>query len=429
MFGYQTNQEIQFPPSLSPFLTLNLLNLGDTFEDGSFKINSKQFERAVIDYYARLWGLSQPHTPRSYWGYITTMGSTEGNLFALWNARDYLSGYEVEGYNQAVLIKNKPIVIFSEATHYSVIKACQMLNLNTFNDSGPLLGNCPINQGDWNKPLSIEESGAVKEEDLYRLARFFIDRDYPIILVLNHGSTFSGGSDATSRILDTLKPILGENSDKERRFWIHVDGALSANFSPYLNKNIFEIQQDPYEFRHPEVMSICSSPYKWLGSPWACGIYLMHEKYKVGSSNRPIYIGGRDSTVSGSRQGIYALYLWERLSTLGTTGLKKIAIDNELNANYLHQKLSQLSQKKKKLTVMSRPTGSTIVRFTSPDDHIIEKFSLAQDHVEINGKIQKMSHVVVLSHVTPSVINSLIAELSTSYSSEPISESTESVGQ
>lgn len=410
--GYQTNQDVQFSSSLLPFLTLNLLNLGDGFEDGSYEINAKQFERAVIDYYARLWGFSTSSTPRGYWGHITAMGSTEGNLYALWNARDYLNGYAVEGHHQAVHTKHNPIVIYSEATHYSVKKSCQILGLTTFNEAGPFLGACPINQGDWQKALATKASGAVKEEDLYKIVAFFVERDYPIILILNHGTTFSGGSDATNRIITHLKPILGNNSEYNRRYWIHIDGALSANFSPYLNDDPFAISQDPYEFRHPDVMSICSSPYKWIGAPWACGVFLMHEKYKVGSSHRPTYIAGRDSTVSGSRQGIYALYLWERLSTLGTEGLKKIAFENEHNANYLHQQLTRLAQYQPNLAVMPKPNGSNIVRFSSANDKISQQFSLAQDDIEVNGKTQRMSHVVVLSHVKRDTIDALIHALS-----------------
>ena len=52
-------------------------------------------ETAVLDYFARLWNARLPHNPNdpeSYWGYILTMGSTEGNMYGHWTARDYLSG-------------------------------------------------------------------------------------------------------------------------------------------------------------------------------------------------------------------------------------------------------------------------------------------------------------------------------------------------
>ena len=47
------------------------------------------------DYYALLWNakwLYDTHDPETYWGYVQTMGSTEGIFHAMWSARNYLSG-------------------------------------------------------------------------------------------------------------------------------------------------------------------------------------------------------------------------------------------------------------------------------------------------------------------------------------------------
>ena len=52
-------------------------------------------ERNVLDHYASLWNAKWPHDardPDTYWGYVLTMGSSEGNIYGLWNARDYLEG-------------------------------------------------------------------------------------------------------------------------------------------------------------------------------------------------------------------------------------------------------------------------------------------------------------------------------------------------
>ncbi|KUI98209.1 pyridoxal-dependent decarboxylase [Vibrio sp. MEBiC08052] len=415
--GYQTNQQVEFPSRLWPFLSLNLLNLGDGFEEGSYRINAKQFERAVLDYYAQLCGFAGSHTQRRYWGYLTAMGSTEGNLYALWNARDFLRGYPVEGYADAVPTDYPPVLICSAATHYSIHKASQMVGVSLFHDIGPGLGACPINQGDWQQPLAVDENDAVIIEDLYALVEFFTTAQHPIILVLNHGATFSGGSDAIYTILTRLKPLLGPNTPQQRRYWIHVDGALAANFSPYLHVGSapFSITNEPNEFRHPEVMSLCTSPYKWLGMPWACGIYLMQERYKVGSSARPVYIGSRDSTVSGSRQGIFSLYLWDLLVTLGKAGLQRLADANEHLANDTQHRIVRLFQQLdpggKQLHVMPRPRHSNIVRFTAPNPAVIEQFSLAQNDVLIGERLQRMCHVVILSHVTQAAIERLLDAL------------------
>ena len=58
-------------------------------------MNTKWMECNVLDYYASLWNGKWSYKledPETYWGYVLTMGSTEGNLYAAWNARDYLSG-------------------------------------------------------------------------------------------------------------------------------------------------------------------------------------------------------------------------------------------------------------------------------------------------------------------------------------------------
>ncbi len=73
-------------------------------------MNAKDHEVAVLDYMARLWSSKTPFDPTqgdSYWGYVLSMGSTEGiipplyhlvylyylgNTYGLWQARDYLQG-------------------------------------------------------------------------------------------------------------------------------------------------------------------------------------------------------------------------------------------------------------------------------------------------------------------------------------------------
>ena len=88
----------------------------------------KWMERGVLNYYASLWNAKWPHDPsdpESYWGYVLTMGSTEGNIHALWSARNYLSGtYELESVNNENSEKfpptapsKAPVVFFFEKSH------------------------------------------------------------------------------------------------------------------------------------------------------------------------------------------------------------------------------------------------------------------------------------------------------------------------
>ncbi len=81
--GFQGNQNLAYEDDLRAFLNFHTNNVGDPFQTGGFTLNTKWMERAVLDYYARLWNAKWPHNPNdpeSYWGYVLTMGSTEGNL-------------------------------------------------------------------------------------------------------------------------------------------------------------------------------------------------------------------------------------------------------------------------------------------------------------------------------------------------------------
>ncbi|MDR0383030.1 MAG: hypothetical protein LBH50_03490, partial [Spirochaetaceae bacterium] len=101
--GYQVNQKFDYKKNLSEFLNIHINNIGDPFVSGNMTVSTKFVERAVLDYFASLWHARWPHEEKkphnhslewkdSYWGYILSMGSSEGNLYALWNARDYLQG-------------------------------------------------------------------------------------------------------------------------------------------------------------------------------------------------------------------------------------------------------------------------------------------------------------------------------------------------
>ena len=92
--GYQVSLSAMYG-DLAQYLTLHLNNVGDPFIDGNFTLNTKVLERAVLEFYADLWHATRPHdpeNPESYWGYVLTMGCAEGDLYGLWNARDYLAG-------------------------------------------------------------------------------------------------------------------------------------------------------------------------------------------------------------------------------------------------------------------------------------------------------------------------------------------------
>ncbi|VAH69815.1 unnamed protein product [Triticum turgidum subsp. durum] len=88
---------------MAQFQNFSINNLGDPFIESNYGVHSRQFEVAVLDWFARLWDLQQDE----YWGYITNCG-TEGNLHGLLVGRELFP----DG-----------IIYASRESHYSVFKA------------------------------------------------------------------------------------------------------------------------------------------------------------------------------------------------------------------------------------------------------------------------------------------------------------------
>nr|XP_016502709.1 PREDICTED: histidine decarboxylase-like [Nicotiana tabacum] len=69
--------------ALAPLLQFHLNNCGDPFTENPIDFHSKDFEVAVLDWFAQLWEIEKDE----YWGYITN-GGTEGNLHGLLIGRE-----------------------------------------------------------------------------------------------------------------------------------------------------------------------------------------------------------------------------------------------------------------------------------------------------------------------------------------------------
>ncbi|GLW93487.1 hypothetical protein [Actinokineospora globicatena] len=282
LLGYQVNADMGgYAEDLGRFLRTHINNIGDPFANGGLKVNSKVVEQAVLAYFAELWH-GKPYAPtdrESCWGYVLSMGSTEGNMYALWNARDYLAGRRLlgeEGPDSNSLTyadphdatpdnpAYQPVVFYSEDTHYSFSKAVRVLNLPTFGEMGRgrYPTECPINGGVWpddvpsalpsgtdrDERYSTFGPGSIDVDALVAVVDFFAGKGHPIIVNLNFGSTFKGAHDPVREVADRLLPVFyrhglidreihygqGRRSDRRRGFWIHVDGALGAGYVPFL---------------------------------------------------------------------------------------------------------------------------------------------------------------------------------------------------
>lgn len=344
-FGYPYNLMFDFT-ELTPFLKYSINNLGDPFVPSNYGVHSRQFEVSVIDFFADLWKMK----PDSYWGYVTTSG-TEGNLHGILLAR--------EKFPDGILYT-------SQETHYSVFKAARYYRMEC--KSIPTL---PMGEIDYD---ILQE--AIQE-----------NRDRPVILNVNIGTTVKGAVDNLDRILRMLKQL----QIPREQFYIHCDGALFALMMPFV-----EFAPE-VSFRKP-IDSIAVSGHKMLGCPMPCGVALSRKEHVQNLEQHIDYLNSVDTTIMGSRNGQAALYLWYSLRKKGIAGIKRDVVHCMDTARYLQNKL-----KDEGFTARLNDLSSTVVLERPLDEDLIKRWQLACE--------EDIAHVVVMPNVTKYKIDRFVEEL------------------
>ncbi len=269
-FGYPYNLMYNHE-ELYEFMKYSINNLGDPFVTSNYGIHSRQFECSVIDFFADLWNIP----PEQYWGYVTTCG-TEGNLHGILLAR--------ECHPDGILYSSKE-------THYSIFKAARYYRMDA-----KAIPTLPMGEIDYDILASEIEK----------------NRDRPVIINVNIGTTVKGAVDNLDRILRILN-----NLDIPReRFHIHCDGALFAMMMPFVDF------APEVSFNKP-IDSIAVSGHKMLGCPMPCGVTIARKEHVKKVEQRIDYLNSVDTTIMGSRNGQTALYLWYSLRKKGLSGIKR----------------------------------------------------------------------------------------------------------
>lgn len=265
--GYPTNQDFDFS-ELFRFLEFSINNVGDPFHSTNYRLNTMEFEREVLEDFARLTRAPEGE----WWGYVTG-GGTEGNMYGLYVARELFP----EG-----------ICYFSEDTHYSVAKVLRLQHTR-------------------NIMIKSQADGQMDYDDLRETLR--IHRDVPPILFANIGTTMKGAVDDLAKIRAILDDLAIANAH------IHADAALSGMILPFVE------EPQPWCFADG-ADSISISGHKMLGAPIPCGVVLARKTHVDRIARSIEYIGALDTTIAGSRSAFSPLMLWHRLRTLGEEGLR-----------------------------------------------------------------------------------------------------------
>lgn len=317
--GYPVSKDFDYS-ALLPFLQYPLNNLGDPFVASTYTVGSREMERYVVEFFARLFRAPAD----DWWGYVTNGGS-EGNLYGLYLARE---------------LYPKAMVYYSEATHYSVQK-----NLHLLNMPGIMIRTLP--------------NGEIDYEDLQQTMR--MNRHMPVIMLANIGTTMTEARDDIRRIKAILKELA------IRHHYIHADGALSGSYSAFLEP------RPAFDFADG-ADSIAISGHKFIGSPIPCGVVVAKRSYRDRIARSVAYIGSMDTTITGSRNGHSPLFLWYALKRLGVAGLKERAMHGLQVAAYATARFNANG-----IAAWRNPDSLTVV-FLDPPGNIRRKWQLASEN-------------------------------------------------
>ncbi|XP_047306498.1 serine decarboxylase-like [Impatiens glandulifera] len=317
--GYPANLDFDYG-ALAQLQAFSLNNIGDPFIEGNYSMHSREFEVAVLDWFANLWEIQK----NGYWGYVTN-GGTEGNLHGILVGRELLP----DG-----------ILYTSKDSHYSVFKATRMYKMECVK-------------------VDTLFTGEIDYEDFK--AKLLLNKDKPAIINVNIGTTVKGAVDNVDIVIKVLK----ECGFSEDRFYIHCDGALFGIMMPFV-KHALQVS-----FKKP-IGSITISGHKFVGCPTPCGVYITRKQYIDTLSTNIEFLGSSDTTIMGSRSGHAPIFLWYALNKNGYIGFEKLVQKCLANARYLKDRL-----KEEGISVMLNELSSTVVFERPLDDDFVHRWQLA----------------------------------------------------
>ncbi|GAA4237731.1 histidine decarboxylase [Postechiella marina] len=316
--GYPVSKDFNYD-EINPFLKYPINNLGDPFEDGTYKVQTHQMEKEVIAFFAKAFRAN----PKDYWGYVTNGGS-ESNLYGLYLARE---------------LYPKAMVYYSESTHYSIRKNIHLLNIPSI-------------------IIKSQDNGEMDYEDFENTVR--MNRHKPVIVLATFGTTMKEAKDDVSKIKAILKNLAVQDH------YIHCDAALSGSFGPFMSPRM------PFDFQDG-ADSISISGHKFIGSPIPTGVLVAKRSNRDRIAKGISYIGSLDTTITGSRNGHSPLILWYALKTLGTKGLKERFEHSLEVAQYCEKQLNNIGVK-----AWRNPNAITVV-FPKTSKSIKNKWQLATE--------------------------------------------------
>lgn len=357
--GYPGNNDIRLEEFYRWYTGNNLEsmiinNAGDPFEEGDHTLSSLDFEREVIQYFAPKYGFDG----NDLWG-IVTMSGTDGNNHGIYFGVNYLKRKTGK----------MPVVYVSDEAHYSNYRLCDLQHLEV-------------------RLVKSDSMGRMVPDSLEKV----LDPTRPCLIVYAMGSTFKGAIDDQKALDDVLARHEG------MAVYRHVDAALFGGYLPFTE------YKDLVDRRKTGFDSISVSGHKFFGIDSPCGLFITtRDVYDNQSTYDISYLNANMRMINCSRSGIEPLKFWWLVKTVGDEGWAEQAARIFENTRYLKSELKRIGW-----PYWNNEYSNTVI-FRRPSAKVVRKYNLACGEDAAFGG--KLSHVVVMQHVTKDSIDRLIADL------------------
>ncbi len=357
--GYPGNNDIRLEEFYRWYTGNNLEsmiinNAGDPFEEGDHTLSSLDFEREVIQYFAPKYGFDG----NDLWG-IVTMSGTDGNNHGIYFGVNYLKRKTGK----------MPVVYVSDEAHYSNYRLCDLQHLEV-------------------RLVKSDSMGRMVPDSLEKV----LDPTRPCLIVYAMGSTFKGAIDDQKVLDDVLARHEG------MAVYRHVDAALFGGYLPFTE------YKDLVDRRKTGFDSISVSGHKFFGIDSPCGLFITtRDVYDNQSTYDISYLNANMRMINCSRSGIEPLKFWWLMKTVGDEGWTEQAARIFENTRYLKSELKRIGW-----PYWNNEYSNTVI-FRRPSAKVVRKYNLACGEDAAFGG--KLSHVVVMQHVTKDSIDRLIADL------------------
>lgn len=346
-------------------------NVGNPFQESSIAYNTHDFERETIREFAKLFGFPAGDV----WGFLSHSG-TDSNMHGMYMGRKILQGRT----------GRLPKAYFTRESHYSVQILRDLLGLETV-----IVETLP--------------DAGIDPDDLGR--KLAENADAPALVVATVGTTFKGG-------IDQLGPIQAKL--RGHPSYVHLDAALFGGYLPF-TRHAAEVAYVEGDDAGPgRYDSIAVSCHKFFGFPTPAGLFItkqsLYDEFNTLFSriHNPEYIHHVPGTITCSRDAVKPAEFYYFTTAPARARQAEDAKRMLSNANYL---LVQMQSHFPDLAARRANPLSNTIYFRHPGPAIVEKYSLATMHLEIDGKSEHFAHVVVMPHVSRDVIAEFLTDLDT----------------